>query len=83
MTTRKNKTKSLVSKDMPEIDDVRFTFIGRGLYAKHAQQVFGNVVVERAVLDAIGGEQGAANVLRALAASLAKAPTHKQKKRAA
>jgi hypothetical protein len=67
---------------MPEIDDVRFSYLGRGLYAKHAQQAFGNVVVERAVLDLIGGEEGAANVLRALAESLGRG-TRKPRKRAA
>jgi hypothetical protein len=66
------KKKHPVSPDMPEIDDARFSFIGRGLYAKHAQQAFGNVVVERSVLDAVGGEEGAANVLRALAESLSR-----------
>lgn len=73
-------------KEMPDMTGPRFRPLGRGLYAERARRSFGSVLVDRAVLDRLGGEEAAAKLLEAVADSLGtpkKAPKRSSKKAAA
>jgi hypothetical protein len=72
-STRTKRDPSRASlREIPEIDRGSAGIIGRGRHVEKAYRSFGTVVVERSVLDALGGQDGVTEILRALAKSIPK-----------
>jgi hypothetical protein len=57
-------------REIPEIDLAKVKFLGRGRYVEKARRSFDTLVVDRKVLDALGGPDAVINILQTLATSV-------------
>ena len=64
---------------MPEIDPAHLRLLGRGLHRDKALRSFATLLIEREVVDKLGGPENVGEILR----TLAKAITKRRKRDAA
>jgi len=57
-------------REIPEIDLAKVKFLGRGRHVEKARRSFDTLVVDRKVLDALGGPDAVINILQTLATSV-------------
>jgi hypothetical protein len=69
--TRRDPSKASL-RVMPEVDPARQRFLGRGLHRERARRSFATLLVERDVLERLGGEEGVGEILRTLARAVGK-----------
>ena len=69
-TTRDPSKASL--REMPEVDPTRQRFLGRGLHLEKARRSFAPLLVERDVLERLGGEEAVGEILRTLSRAVGK-----------
>ncbi len=70
-STQKTSEPSKASlREIPEIDLSKVRVLGRGRHVERARRSFDTVLVERRVLDTLGGPDAVVNILQTLAASV-------------
>lgn len=77
-TSREPSRASLLA--IPEVDLRSATVLGRGRHVAKAQRSFGSLIVDKKVLEALGGPDAVLEILQVLAASVT---TARKKRRAA
>jgi hypothetical protein len=80
-STSKNSEPSRASlREIPEIDLSSARVLGRGRHVERARRSFDTLVVDKRVLNILGGEEAVIDILQALAKSIA---SSRRKRRAA
>ena len=80
-STSKSREPSRASlREIPEVNLSSARVLGRGRHVERARRSFDTLVIDKRVLEALGGEEAAVDILRSLARSLTLA---RKKRRAA
>lgn len=79
MRTKNREPSKASLRDIPELDATEARVLGRGLHAEKARRAFATLLIEKDVVDKLGGPEQVGEILRALA----KAMTKRRKRAAA
>jgi hypothetical protein len=70
-STQKSAEPSRASlREIPELDLSKVKVLGRGRHVARARRSFDTLIVDRKVLDALGGHDAVLNILQTLATSV-------------